>query len=230
VFLQPAFADGYGWNQPQYYRTIRYVDADGDGDTDICARGDQGILCSAWRRTPNSHFDPAVLMTGQFRDGYGWGDARYFTSIRFGDLSGDGPPEICGRGGGGLYCGVNRSTAYFLRPLNGDEYVLVQTDMNDGQGWGQPANLLDSLFIVDFDKDGKNDVCGLNAPNGGYPDLFCAKSRSTSASAAFDPLVTRTRNVNTSDRIVAGHLYTNGGIGFCWRLVDGSVNCSAPWN
>jgi hypothetical protein len=45
----------------------------------------------------------------------------------------------------------------------------------------------------------------------------------------FDPLVMRTRNVNTTDPIAVGRLYSGGAIGFCWRMADGAVNCSAAW-
>ena len=230
AFWQPAFNDSGNWNLPQYYRTLRYVDVDGDGSADICLRGEAGVWCSFWRQVPVSRFDTPILMTSQFSDYYGWNNARYFGSIRIGDVSADGLPEICGRGGGGLYCGIDRSQAGLAHPLAGDEFKLVQTGMSDAQNWGNPTARLDSLFIVDFDGDGKNDVCGLNAPSGsGFPDLFCAKSRSTATGAVFDALVVRTRNVNTADKIVAGHLYNGGAMGFCWRLLDGSVNCSARW-
>ncbi len=229
--LQTSFSDANGWDQPQYYRTLRYVDV--DGDSDICARGRAGILCSLWRRLPNSHFEPARVWTEQFRDIDRWDQPRYYTSIRFGELSGDGIADVCGRGDQGLYCGINTS-----RPsLPGFSFAglsnPVQTQMNDTLRWGIPDTHLRSISIIDFDGDGKNDVCGLNAPTGGFPDLFCAKSRSTSAGAAFDALVTRTKNVNfvvdDAHRLVAGRLYSGGRIGFCWNLQDGTVNCSAEW-
>jgi hypothetical protein len=229
-FMQTSFSDANGWDQPQYYRTLRYVDVDGDGDSDICARGRAGILCSVWRRTPNSHFEPSRVWTEQFRDIDGWSDPRYYTSIRFGDVNGDGFADVCGRGSQGLYCGINTS-----RPsLPGSSFAglssPVQQQMTDATRWGIPASNLRSFFIIDFDGDGKGDVCGLNAPTGGFPDLFCAKSRSTTAGAAFDSLVTRTKNVNgAADELVAGRLYIGGKLGFCWNTFDGSANCSAEW-
>jgi len=233
-FLQSAFGNGSGWSAPEYYRTIRYVDVDGDGNTDICARGIGGIICSVWRQTPISHFESPVVMTTQFSDAWGWYDARYYPSIRFGDVNADGSLDVCGRGFQGLYCGVTRSTQSaapsFVHPFGNDVNTLVQTEMSNVAHWGDSSSNLRSFFITDFDHDGKNDVCGLNSPSGGFPDLFCARSHSTATGAGFDPLVVRTRNVNTSERVAVGHLYPGGGIGFCWTLLDRSVNCSVQWH
>jgi hypothetical protein len=142
-------------------------------------------------------------------------------------VSGDGPPDFCGRGGGGLYCGINHSVAGVPHKLAGDEFTIVQPQMSDSANWGARPERLQSLMLVDIDGDGRKDVCGLN--DSGYPDFVCALSRSTPTGAAFDSLVVRTRNVASVDAIVmSGHIYKTG-MGFCWRLIDGSINCSAPW-
>lgn len=229
-FWAHAFGDGNLWDQPQYFRTLRYVDINGDGHSDVCARGRAGILCSMWQILPSRFLDP-VLVSKQYSDAAGWGSEMYYRSIRFADISGDGLADVCGRGTWGLYCGINPSRGGALVPLGGDEMALAQNGMSNGNGWGTPPARLDSIVVVDFDADGRNDVCGLNQPSfRGFPDLYCTHSDSTSTGPRFAPLVLRTTNVAAiDDTVVAGRIHAGGRIGFCWRLADGSVNCSVRW-
>jgi len=87
-------------------------------------------------------------------------------------------------------------------------------------------------------------VCGLL-----NNDFFCARSQSTAAGPAFEPLVRRIKNATPSTgsngmtmpdfergRIVSGRLYpvSIGGTpvkrtGFCWVDPLSHVSCSNPW-
>ena len=41
-----SYADAWGWGQARYDDTMKFVDVDQDGRTDVCARGSAGIWCS----------------------------------------------------------------------------------------------------------------------------------------------------------------------------------------
>lgn len=243
-----GFADWWGWNRPEHFRSFRFVDMNADGWLDMCGRGDAGIWCSTWlpQAGGGSMWEPPVLWTGQYANGYGWADQRYFNSIIYGDLNGDGRSDVCGRGGAGLYCGISQMAPAHNRAAQqfAGAYTLAQAQFPDATGWGANWLELRSLQIVDFDNDGKGDVCGLLRD-----DFFCARSRSTTAGAVFDPLQRRIKqatpvvgNPNAAtpnferDRVVAGRLYpaTVGGMavkrtGFCWVDPESSVSCSNPW-
>jgi hypothetical protein len=228
--MQTAFSDANGWSWPQYYRTLQYVDFDRDGHTDICARGSAGIVCSVWR--PAAGFAPPVVWTLFFNDTTGFSADRYYPSIRIADINGDGSPDVCGRGIWGLYCVINPSPpGQLTMPTRSG---LGQPEMTDAARWGLPSELLDSLHIVDFDRDGKRDVCGLVQLSAqGSPDFLCSHSLSPATVPLFAALVKRTGSVITLEKVVAGRLYDTPGtpraMGFCWTTLTRSVSCSAEW-
>lgn len=111
---------------------------------------------------------------------------------------------------------------------------LGQPEMTDAARWGLPSELLDSLHIVDFDRDGKRDVCGLVQLSAqGSPDFLCSHSLSPATVPLFAALVKRTGSVITLEKVVAGRLYDTPGtpraMGFCWTTLTRSVSCSAEW-
>lgn len=225
-FLQSSFQDSHGWDQIEHFSTLRYVDVNGDGHTDICGRGDAGIVCSLWRPSPTRSFGPAQVWTTQFRDADGWSVAPYYTSVRFGDINRTANmTDVCGRGYGGLYCGSSNGTAFVWATSSP---VLPQ--MADGTGWDNETRLA-SMQLVDYDGDSKADVCGLELqPGESQPDFRCARSNSTLASLAFAAPETRTDKVTVSQgRVVSGRLFsTTPGTGFCWAAAQ-DVNCSNQW-
>ena len=100
---ETSFSDANSWNQAQYGTTIMFADLNGDGKMDVCGRGPSGIICEL---STGTGFGPQFLAVGQFRDDQGWNQIPYYGSIRLADVSGDGRPEVCGRGIAGLQCGA----------------------------------------------------------------------------------------------------------------------------
>ncbi|MDQ3038069.1 MAG: phosphodiester glycosidase family protein, partial [Myxococcota bacterium] len=74
----PALSDASGWSDPRYYATIRLGDVSGDGLADVCARGATGYTC--WPSTGDG-FGAAIELAA-FRDAQGWGDARFYSTMR----------------------------------------------------------------------------------------------------------------------------------------------------
>ncbi|NUP06538.1 MAG: hypothetical protein HOW73_10815 [Polyangiaceae bacterium] len=140
-------ADAWGWNAPQHYGTLRMGDLDFDGKADVCARAVDGVYC--WRSLGDG-FSPAI--TGpSWRDDQGWGNARYWSTIRMADIDGDGAVELCARSSASFFC--QRFDGVGFGP------ELAGPPLSDANGWDDQANYL-TLRMGDVDGDGKADVCG----------------------------------------------------------------------
>lgn len=92
----PAWSDAASWNQPRFYSTIQCADIDGDGAKEILARNAIGIV--------GVKYDKNSQMFIALPDGPGFSDASqvwnlppYYSTIRYGDINGDGRDELIGR-------------------------------------------------------------------------------------------------------------------------------------
>jgi hypothetical protein len=65
-----------------------------------------------------------------FSDANGWGDPKYYSTIEFGDIDGDGKADICGRGSDEVHC--------FLSNGSGFPTEVVGPAWSDANGWGDP--------------------------------------------------------------------------------------------
>jgi hypothetical protein len=251
-----GFADQHGWDLPKNFRTFRFVDVNGDGNTDVCGRGAGGIWCAFWSRprySANGAWGAPIALTSQFADADGWGTERYYASIRYGDI-GANPlgAEVCGRGSAGLYCGTFALSGN--PPLGPPTFkwasaLIPNLPVGDGAGWGVSWHDLLSIQLVDFDGDGKNDFCGLR-----INEFFCAPSITPSTSPAtantsgaqptFGAMERRIRSVTVTqgsgttrgferDSVIAGKLFPATFLGwpvaqtgFCWASSDGAAVCS----
>ena len=63
-------------------------------------------------------FKPGIA-TNYLTDGQGWGNEIYYASIAYPDVTGDGKPDLCARGSGGIFCasgdGAGRQVALWIR-------------------------------------------------------------------------------------------------------------------
>ncbi|MBI5531897.1 MAG: VCBS repeat-containing protein [Deltaproteobacteria bacterium] len=118
-----AMSDDGGWDAVRFYTTIRMADIDGDGKSDVCARGVSGMSCWLWGETGFGK-----LITGPaFADSTGWDDPFYYRTIRAFDFDGDGKDDICGRGAAGVSCYASTGTG-FGEAVKGPE-------LSDAVGW-----------------------------------------------------------------------------------------------
>ncbi|HEX5658778.1 MAG TPA: ricin-type beta-trefoil lectin domain protein [Polyangiales bacterium] len=163
---------GYGADASRY-RSLRIVDLDGDGLGDLCARSELGIQCA---RSAGRTFWPAQSWTSeQFTDAQGWNKEEYGSTLRFGDVDGDGDPDVCGRTKEGILCARNNSAGSFIDP-----HLWSHTgDFGDGNGWNKQLSYYGSIRLADIDRDGDYDVCG-RGPGG----LLCSLSTSTAFTIA----------------------------------------------
>jgi hypothetical protein len=143
----PAWSDASGWDDPQYYSTIQFPDVDGDGKADVCGRAAAGITCSV---SDGNGFPTAVTGPAWSNDN-GWGDPKYYSTIQFPDVNGDGKADVCGRAGDGIHCSISDGSGF--------PTAVVGPAFTDASNWGEPR-YYETIQFPDIDGDGKADVCG----------------------------------------------------------------------
>jgi MYXO-CTERM domain-containing protein len=143
-------ADDHGWEEVQYYGSLRMGDIDADGRADLCARGADGVSC--WL-SDGVRFGPR-LVGPAWSDADGWDDVSRWSTIRLADVDGDGRADLCGRSGTDFRC--HRSLG------NGFGPAVPGPSLADADGWNVPERF-STLRMADIDGDGTVDVCARGA-------------------------------------------------------------------
>ena len=182
------YSDAQGWAQGVwFYGSIRYVDINGDSHHDICGRGYYGISCAL---AGSSGFAPATLWTTAYSAADGWDASPYGEAIQYGDISGDGLPDVCGRSIYGMECasnGLPAATVFnqghnwsadadrtFPRNIAGPTVPWEFSDLDPLINWPSQTSYYRTIQLVDINHDGFADVCG-RGPDG----IYCALSTGT---------------------------------------------------
>jgi MYXO-CTERM domain-containing protein len=74
----PALSDADGWDDPNYYGTIRLADVTGEGRADLCARAATGWTC--WPSEGGAFGDP--IASDHFSDESGWAHPEHWATLR----------------------------------------------------------------------------------------------------------------------------------------------------
>src|SRR6185437_16377451 len=104
---------------------------------EACARGISGIICEP---STGSAFGSGYFATSDYNDAQGWNSPYYYPSLRLADVNGDGKPDVCGRGSGGISCSLNTGTGSF------GPYQQWGTNFTDANGWNQPPYTSTIMF------------------------------------------------------------------------------------
>jgi hypothetical protein len=196
-----AFSDANGWGVPQYYKTIKYPDVNGDATADVCGRGGTGIYCGTSDGT--AFFNGTDNWAPDFSDANGWSADKYYSTIRFPDLNGDGMADVCGRGSTGLFCGISDGESFTNVHLWSDAF-------SDANGWNT-ASHYDTLVYSDIDADGRVDVCGR-----GTGGMYCAYSNGSN----FDQLHIYANSVTDANGWTQAQYYKT----FMFANIDSSAD------
>jgi len=159
-----GYSDGGGWTTPEYYKTIKFPDLNGDGKADVCGRGAGGLKCAI---STGSTFGVATLWASVYSDANSWNLVQYYSTLQFGDLNGDGKADVCGRSSLGMQCALSNGTSF-------NAPSIWTTDFNDATGFNA-VQYYSTLRLVDINADGKADVCGR-----GIAGELCALSNGAS--------------------------------------------------
>jgi hypothetical protein len=159
TLVSSDFSDAEGWNDSQYYVSVRMADVNGDGHVDICGRGGAGILCAFGNG--NGTFGTITPVGSDFSDAAGWNQPQFGSTIMFADIDGDGKADVCGRGAAGVFCSLSAGNSF------GSSF-LASSDFTDVQTWNQSA-YYDSLRLTGVVGNGRIDICGR-----GSAGILCA--------------------------------------------------------
>ena len=157
------FDDASGWGAPDHGGTVMLGDLDDDGDADLCARGDAGVWCAL---SDGIAFGATSLWTSAFSNADGGELAERWSSLRLGDVDGDGAADLCGHVSGAVHCARNTGAGFAAR----SEWI----DASWSTALALPADQIGrTLMLGDIDGDGAADLCergtagvrcGLSAP------------------------------------------------------------------
>jgi MYXO-CTERM domain-containing protein len=142
----PQFDDARKWDRPDRYGTIRMADVNGDARMDVCARTKNDFRC--WTSTGDGF--QSGYGGPDWADDSGWRNHRYWSTIRMGDLDGDGRDDVCARTKNGVRCHL-AGAASFGAGFDGP-------GLADGSGWDDPSNYM-TMRLADVTGDGKMDLC-----------------------------------------------------------------------
>ena len=141
-----GISDENAWHLPQYYTTIRLADVNADGMDDLCARDSQGFGC--WLSTGTA-FERRIEGP-RWGDAAGFASAKYYGTLRMGDLNDDRRADVCIRGGVGVQCVLSDGEGFstsITGPAWSDEVGFDQM-----QYWS-------TMRLADVDGDGRDDLC-----------------------------------------------------------------------
>lgn len=158
----PAMSEVDGFWDPSVYTTLRAANIDADPAEELIARTYAGL--AVYQYTPGPNGSPGSWSTtvtpGVMADdagsptdpGASWWLPQYYSTIMTGDVDGDGPAEVLGRGPTGIE----------TFKWNGSQ--LVQIDggsriFTDNTGWNAPDRYATlRLANIDGDSDGKEEI------------------------------------------------------------------------
>jgi hypothetical protein len=146
------FADAGGWNSsPSYWKTLQFPDVNGDGASDICARGGAGILCATSNGV--NAFGTVSTWGSDFTDANGWNQSpAYYQTIQFPDVNGDGRADVCARRTSGVSCALSSGSSF-------GALALWAGALSDAAGYADSDTLWATIQYPDLDADGSADVC-----------------------------------------------------------------------
>ncbi|MCB9585299.1 MAG: VCBS repeat-containing protein [Polyangiaceae bacterium] len=121
-----------------------HSDLNGDGGADVCALSDAGITCSisygnGFKPTPDIALHDADLSA-----------PGVFSTLRMGDITGDGRADVCVRLPTGVRCWKGTQSGL------GDS--ILGPSLSDADGWGE-TRYFSAIRLADINGDGKADLC-----------------------------------------------------------------------
>ncbi|MBX3275027.1 MAG: VCBS repeat-containing protein [Sandaracinaceae bacterium] len=142
-----------GWSSAIYSSSLRLGDVNGDGDLEVCGRGNTGIRCVTFA---GGRLRAGATVTSSFSNAQGFAEARFASTMMMGDIDRDGDDDVCMRGpANGIYCARAAGRG---APLPATPVVYVT--LSSATGWGSSEADWTAFRLVDVNGDGRADLCG----------------------------------------------------------------------
>lgn len=142
----PAWSNEHGWDKLSAWSTIRLADVNGDGRADLCGKSASALTCAL---ANGNGFDAEIEVAG-YTDESGWSDPSNYSTLRVGDIDGDGREDLCIRANAGVRCHAFHDGAF---------------DLVEGPSWSDDAEWKEQAYyanftLADVNGDGLADWCG----------------------------------------------------------------------
>ncbi len=152
-------SDARGWLPSHYGTTMQLADVNGDGRADVCARSREGLVCglstgAAFARITrwSAGRDFADIDSAPWSPGWA-SSPSFFSTLRLGDLNGDGRADVCARTKVGIVCALSTGHGFTAATM------WLSGAMTDAQGFGASPRS-ESIQLADINGDGRADICG----------------------------------------------------------------------
>lgn len=166
-----------GWvDRWQYGEALHFTDFNDDGLVDLCsARGNtEGhVDVACHERDSGGDFSDDASFTQTVTGLLGWiDDWRYGEALHFTDFNGDGRVDLCAVRG-------NAEGALDVSCLYRDDRgrfpdaPSFQQILTGKKGWVDRWQYGEALHLVDFNADGRTDLCGARGDDAGRLEVFC---------------------------------------------------------
>ncbi|WP_053234746.1 VCBS repeat domain-containing M23 family metallopeptidase [Sandaracinus amylolyticus] len=133
--------------QPSVYAPPRTTDVNADGRADLCARGYGGVRC--WRANGSGWDAPTAAIP--WSDPSGWTDVTNYTTLRMGDVDGDGRADVCARANAGFLCALATADGFAT-------HTTWRDGISDENGWANPR-FYTTIRLADVNGDRRDDLC-----------------------------------------------------------------------
>ena len=166
--------------------TARFMDISGDGAQDVCGFYSDGLKCQLNKGVNSNNqftFGAQQTMSTELTQSYMQQEGVTDT-LRFGDLNGDGLSDLCLRDNLNLRCALNKGNGFTSLTT-----WLTLPDTYKVADWNTNTTKVDSphdgtLSLVDWNQDGKVDVCVAQMDN----QYQCALNTSHASATGFSAL------------------------------------------
>lgn len=142
-------------NDADNFDSLQYPDINGDGITDVCYRGDQGIQCliGDWAGGWSMRISTGICANGSTAYGV-CNDSDNFGTIRFVDLNADGRSDLFYRGDLGIRVHLSTGTGFQVGFSSS-----VCANASRSYGVCNDSDNHYSLQLVEINGDGEPDLC-----------------------------------------------------------------------